>query len=274
MKTRSLAAGMSLALIIAAVGYKVGRARADGVPAMNPLFYSGLLEDGGRPVEGARDITLRLWDAAGGGTIACPETTSMATPVLGGRFRIALDPACVAAIQRNRELWSEVVVGGTSLGRSKVGAVPYAIEAARAAGASGMLETRLAAVEAQSQPRQVVASGERVNCNPTLASEGPRLEFTANATGTYQLSFSGNVQRCSAQSTGCIGIVGIAGDTGVVAGLTLPYTATTGDRGTQHLEGTVQLTAGRTYVFGISGRCDQPPGMIAVTGQLRAHFLQ
>lgn len=272
MKNRQLAMGATFALAVAAIGYRVGRARADGVPAMNPLFYSGVLEDSGRPVEGARDITLRLWDAATGGTIACPETTAMATPVVSGRFRVALESACVTAIQRNSELWTEVVVSGTSLGRSKIGAVPYAIEAARAAGASGMLETRLAAVESRSRERQVVSSGDPINCNPTLVSEGPRLELTAAATGTYLLTLSGDVRNCSAQSSGCIGIVGISGHTGVLAGVTLP--ALTGGRGTQHIEGTVQLMAGRTYVFGVSGRCDSTSGMIALSGRLSAMFVQ
>ncbi|MFO0625046.1 MAG: hypothetical protein U0325_05465 [Polyangiales bacterium] len=250
MKTRSLAAGMSLALIIAAVGYKVGRARADGVPSMNPLFYSGLLEDGGRPVEGARDITLRLWDAAGGGTIACPETTSMATPVLGGRFRIALDPACVAAIQRNRELWTEVVVGGTSLGRSKVGAVPYAIEAARAAGASGMLEARLATVESRSQSRQIVTASngsQSPGCDPnSIITTAPRAEITPRTSGIYRFSLAGrNDTNCN-----CIGITGIAGNSSTVAAY---YYVSSTNRPPVSIEGFFRLESGRTYVFGVGG---------------------
>lgn len=265
MKTRSLAAGMILALIIAAVGYKAGRARADGVPAMNPLFYSGLLEDGGRPVEGARDITLRLWDAAGGGTIACPETTSTATPVLGGRFRIALDPACVAAIQRNPELWTEVVVGGTSLGRSKVGAVPYAIEAGRASGASGMLAARIAAVEARSQARQVVGAGEPSSCGgSTILTSAPRISFTASSSGVYRLSLSGKMIGCRATAVdACVGIVGVSGFTGVVASSTVPYSGYPSTpsgpgesfRANQYVEGFIELSAGQSYVFAVGGEC-------------------
>lgn len=253
MKKKHLVAGMGLVLSIAAIGYKVGRARADGVPSMNPLFYNGLLEDGGRPVEGARDITLRLWDAASGGTIACPETTAIATPVLGGRFRVALDPACVGAIQRNRELWTEVVVGGASLGRGKVGAVPFAIEAGRAAAASGMLESRLATVESRSQPRQVVTASngsQTPGCNPTMIlTSAPRVEITPRATGLFRLSLVGmNDTNCS-----CVGIVGIAGSTAVVASY-LFYTNTS--RPTVSTEGFLRLESGRAYVFGVgSGSC-------------------
>lgn len=273
MKTKQLALGVVLTLAVAAVGYRVGKARADGVPTMNPLFYSGTLEDSGRPVEGARDITIRLWDAESGGSIACPETTAMAAPVVSGRFRVALGSGCVMAIQRNPELWTEVVVGGTSLGRSKVGAVPYAVEAGRASSASGMLETRLAAVEARSQPRQIVSAGSPISCPPTLATDGPRLELTASQTGTYILTLAGDVGSCNHQFNSCVGIVGISGHSGVVAAATFP-TALNLRPGTQHVEGTVQLTAGRTYVFGVSGRCDNSSNPIRFSGRLTAMFAQ
>lgn len=272
MKKKHLALGAALTLAVAAVGYRVGKARADGVPMMNPLFYSGTLEDSGRPVEGTRDITIRLWDAATGGTIACPETTAMATPVQSGRFRVALGSACVMAIQRNPELWTEVVVGGTSLGRSKVGAVPYAVEAGRASGASGMLETRLATVEARSQPRQFVSTGNAANCTSTLVTDGPRLELTATATGTYRLSLAGDVNSCASAYPGCVGIVGISGYTGVVAASSIGYGM--GYRPTLSVEGYVQLTAGRTYVFGVSGRCEGPTSTISFPGRLTAMLIQ
>lgn len=265
MKTKYLAAGMGLALTVAAIGYKVGRARADGVPSVNPLFYSGLLEDGGRPVEGSRDITLRLWDAANGGTIACPETTAIAAPVLGGRFRVALDTGCVGAIQRNRELWTEVVVGGTSLGRGKVGAVPFAIEAGRAAGASGMLESRLATVESRSQPRQIVTASngsQAPGCDPTMIlTNAPRVEITPRTTGLYRLSLVGlNNTNCN-----CVGIAGIAGSTAVVASHLL-YTNTS--RPTISTEGFLRLESGRAYVFGVgTSSCSGGSGG-SFTGQL------
>lgn len=273
MKKKHLALGAALTLALAAVGYRVGKARADGVPMMNPLFYSGTLEDSGRPVEGTRDITIRLWDAATGGTIACPETTAMATPVQSGRFRVALGSACVMAIQRNPELWTEVVVGGTSLGRSKVGAVPYAVEAGRASGASGMLETRLATVEARSQPRQFVSTGNVANCTSTLVTNGPRLELTASTTGTYRIALSGEIGQCGVSATGCIGIVGISGISSVVAASSLPFGTNT-YRGSIFTEGYVRLTEGRTYVFGVSGRCEGSTSPITFTGHLTAVQVQ
>ncbi len=45
------------------------------------------------------------------------------------------------------------MVEGTLLGRTKLGAVPYAVEAGRASDSSGLLEKRLAAIEARLGPR-------------------------------------------------------------------------------------------------------------------------
>jgi len=134
-------------VLLLALGYRVGRARADGIPRTTPLLYGGFLEEAGAPVTGTRDITLRLWDAASGGLLACAETTAAATTVTAGEWRVAVDASCVEAVQRTPDLWVETLVGGTSFGRTKIGAVPYAVEAARASGASGALATQLATIE-------------------------------------------------------------------------------------------------------------------------------
>jgi len=46
---------------------------------------------------------------------------------------VALDATCTTAVNANRDLFAEVTVGTTSLGRRKIGAVPYALQAAHAA---------------------------------------------------------------------------------------------------------------------------------------------
>lgn len=148
MKARTMGALALSGALLLALGYRVGRARADGIPRTTPLLYGGFLEEGGAPVTGTRDITLRLWDAASGGLLACAETTAAATPVTAGEWRVAIDASCVEAVRRSPDLWVETLVGGTSFGRTKIGAVPYAVEAARAAGASGALATQLAALQA------------------------------------------------------------------------------------------------------------------------------
>lgn len=44
------AMGVFLAVAALVGAYHLGRARADGVPTVTPLFYGGMLEDNGRPV--------------------------------------------------------------------------------------------------------------------------------------------------------------------------------------------------------------------------------
>ena len=147
MRRDKSAMGIFLAVAALVGAYHLGRARADGVPTVTPLFYGGMLEDNGRPVEGRRDLTIRLWDAATGGATAC-TTAVVNVEFAAGRFRVPLDASCAGAVRSNPNLWAEVQIGGTTFPRSKLGAVPYALEAGRASGAAGALETRLAALEA------------------------------------------------------------------------------------------------------------------------------
>jgi hypothetical protein len=121
--------------VVAVVVVHLRSASADGVPTMNPLYYSGRISENGTPASGTRSIIVDLWDDAASTDTAhrkCEVTTPAAT-VTNGLFRVALDNTCVTAVQQNPDLWAEVTVGSTSLGRRKVGAVPYALEAGHAA---------------------------------------------------------------------------------------------------------------------------------------------
>ncbi len=51
-------------------------------------------------------------------------------------------------MKANPDLWIEVQVEGSLLGRSKLGAVPYALEAGRASDAAGALDSRISTIEA------------------------------------------------------------------------------------------------------------------------------
>lgn len=113
------------------VAYFVGVARADGIPTGEVLFYSGTLEDNGVPVDGTRAVSIELFDAVSGGSAQC-TTSAAAVTITAGHFRVPLSSTCVVAIRANPNLFLEVTVGGTVLPRSKLGAVPYAVEAARA----------------------------------------------------------------------------------------------------------------------------------------------
>jgi hypothetical protein len=97
---------------------------------MQPLTYSGVLTDvNGVPLTAAsKNIQVTLWDMATAGTQAC-STASTATPLAAGAFQVVLPAACTAAIHTTGDLWVELFVDGASLGRTKLGATPYAIEA-------------------------------------------------------------------------------------------------------------------------------------------------
>ena len=112
--------------------FQLGRARADGIPTAPTMYFGATIEEAGVPVNAMRDITVRLYDAETAGTLLC-QTIAPGTAVTAGRMRVALDAACTTAVQQNPNVWSELVVGTTTIGRrSKLGAVPYAVEAQRA----------------------------------------------------------------------------------------------------------------------------------------------
>lgn len=110
--------------------YFIGSARADGIPTGNAIFYTGLLEESGVPAEGDRSVVIRLFDAPSGGTERC--NTSLTATFTAGRFRVPLTGPCTAAIHGYADLFAEVSVGAYTLPRTKLGAVPYAVEAERA----------------------------------------------------------------------------------------------------------------------------------------------
>ena len=121
--------GATAALLAAGSFALLDRVDAGGIPESEPLIYTGVIEDSGQPVNGMRNLEISLWDTADGtGTPVC-STRADSREVVDGRFQIALNDVCTEAVRLNSNLWVEVRVDGGSLGRSKVGAVPYAVNA-------------------------------------------------------------------------------------------------------------------------------------------------
>lgn len=122
-----------IALLLVSGGVLAGaglhKVWAEGVPSPDPLFYSGTLSESGKLVNGTRAMTINLWDDASKGDSPLCATVDSTAKLSNGRFRVALSAECADAIHANNNAWVEVVDGATSLGRSKVGAVPYALEA-------------------------------------------------------------------------------------------------------------------------------------------------
>jgi hypothetical protein len=128
--------GGSLLFLGALLGYVV-KARADGIPSPTPLYYAGTLTENGQLVTGTRPLTVNVWaDGTTQGTPLCSTVVSSPPAnVVNGRFRIALASACKTAINQNNNAYVEVIDGSTSLGRSPIGAVPYAVESDHAVSA-------------------------------------------------------------------------------------------------------------------------------------------
>jgi len=160
-KLRSLAAGLILGgAAVGAVGAVGMQALAAGVPDVNALTYTGYLETpAGVPVTTLVNLNVSVYDAEVAGNKVCEKAVMDLAPV-AGRFQVELPDNCVAAVKANPNLWVEILVGGAALGRTKLGAVPYALEAGHATSAdsatnatnattaTGALHTRITALEA------------------------------------------------------------------------------------------------------------------------------
>jgi hypothetical protein len=174
-KSKRIAVGLSLAATFAA-GYWLNRARAAGIPATAPLTYSGTLTAGdGMALTGQRTIQVALHTQASGGSAACSSAAATVT-LAAGTFQVSLGDACTAIVHANRDLWIDVLVDGTSLGRAKLGAVPYAVEAdiaTTAAAASGGLATTIQTLmtDVQNLTARIAALG----CPTGYYQAGPNL---------------------------------------------------------------------------------------------------
>ncbi|MBK6534303.1 MAG: tail fiber protein [Deltaproteobacteria bacterium] len=127
--------GAIAALMVGMTVLGVRQTRADGIPGTSPMTYSGTLEEGGVPVTGMRNVRLTVFDdatATDGAHIRC-TTVAAGTAVTNGRFQVTLGNECTAVVRSTPNLWLDVEVAGTSLGRTKISAVPFAVEAGRAA---------------------------------------------------------------------------------------------------------------------------------------------
>jgi hypothetical protein len=146
MKNKSaLILPTAIALAMSA-GYGI-RVYAENVPATTPLFYAGTLEEAGQLVDGMRTVTLTVWDKESEGKQVCQSITENLS-VSAGHFRMAVSDACASelrAANKPADVWIALSFkdgSGTPHdipGRTKVGAVPFALRAESAASATGAL---------------------------------------------------------------------------------------------------------------------------------------
>lgn len=134
------------ACVIILVGV-AGLADADGIPSTTPLTYSGVLQNSaGAPVTTMQAIQLTLWDDPSVNTSAnqkCITPTQSVTPDGQGRFQVVLDQACLDAVRGNANLWVQLQIGAVVMPRTKLGAVPYAVESGRAVSLGEPAQQRL-----------------------------------------------------------------------------------------------------------------------------------
>jgi hypothetical protein len=130
-KWAAFAAGISAVC----AAFVTGRSWAYGIPATGALAYYGKLEaPNGDALTGTHNLEVKFWEAESGGTSPfCTKSQSVALDQ--GRFMLALPDTCTDAVQTNSDVWVEILVDGNSLGRTKAGAVPYAVEASHATNA-------------------------------------------------------------------------------------------------------------------------------------------
>jgi hypothetical protein len=167
--------GAAGCVAVAVVGsYFLGRARAD-VPATNPMTFSGIITNGGVAFSGDRDITLSVCDASTAGSCQCLTGPGLVAVDANGRFRVPLPPTCVSALAAVSEPYLEVRVSGVPLGRTKVGSVPFAQEAARAFDAAGALASAISTL-------QTNVNGLQANVAPLVAASFPASAFRAKRT--------------------------------------------------------------------------------------------
>ena len=186
MKTKRVGVTMIAALILFVGGYGV-RVLAEGAPSQQPLFYSGTLEADGQLASGAHTVTLELYNAETDGDELC--TIERDAEVQAGRFRIDASE-CADAMRANADVWVVVAFRGPDgversiPGRSKVGAVPYALEADHAksaTAASGALEATIA----QLSDRVAALEGGTPASSNSAFQAVKRTQQGLSASGTF-----------------------------------------------------------------------------------------
>lgn len=187
---RGLLIGAVLVAFLA--GWWIRSVRADGLIDAR-MNYSGTIYDGETPLTGSHDVQVDFWDD--------PElkdadhwkcsTKSPNTAFVAGRFRVELDLPCTAAAKTIPNLWTEVSVTlpsgkTTSLGRTRVGPVPFAVQAASVpwtgvTGAPDFKSRRFGMVNlrinASNVPKKVEIASDYLDCEDQALS---MLRLTAD----------------------------------------------------------------------------------------------
>jgi hypothetical protein len=188
MTTKLIPGAIAFVLGLAAAG---GAALAGGIPTAAPVMsYSGVLRNGeGKPLaETEKTFQLKLWSSATatGDPLCATPRTDIETDNLG-HFSVPLDD-CVDAVKANADVYIEVIVNTVSLGTTKLGVVPYALETAHAvtadtANTANTANSANSANTASTANTANTAGGELANQLGSLGSRLTAVEQRAPAGG-------------------------------------------------------------------------------------------
>ena len=178
----AIAAGLSMG------AFTLGRSWASGVPE-NALVYSGTLDGPDVDAVTGEPIVVRFWTAGGSSEPLCEATDPAKVTWSGARFSVALPEACADAVHEEPNVEIEVLIGDerASLGRAPIGAVPYALEAARASEATGALASSIA--DLQARIAQLQQPGSSLGAIPVVKSNKATLQRIAPGEPGEILSF-------------------------------------------------------------------------------------
>jgi len=123
------------------------------------------------------------------GNIKCLVGPTALT-LTAGAFKMALPPTCTAAVQASPDLWVEVIANGESLGRTKLGAVPYALEAGHALAAD--------VATASTPPTVLRVTDKRLGCPGTSAANSDQVAASFNLAKATTVEIKGHMIRLAA----------------------------------------------------------------------------
>jgi hypothetical protein len=159
IKFKRYAACSGLVALVALASLLAVKARAAGIPETNALTYTGYLEDGdGQPLPGDHSVRVSFWESEEATKDLCSGSNADDTNLQSGRFQIPLPQECADAIKASPDIWVEVEVDGAPLGRTKLGTVPYALEAGHATNADEA--THAASASAADEATHAAAASE------------------------------------------------------------------------------------------------------------------
>jgi hypothetical protein len=128
MNRRIRAVAIVSSLMIAGVAGYALRARAGGIPSTGALSYSGILQSASGPTTGTHTVQVSLYASSSATTALC-QSAAASLSIVNGYFTVPLPDTCTTAIGANPAAYVDVQVDGTGIGRTPIGAVPYAVEA-------------------------------------------------------------------------------------------------------------------------------------------------